>query len=121
MDKRTILAVALSFLVLLFWSRFTSKTQHIENKGFTTESSVLTQNEAKPIAIAQVEPETDITSLFNYEQENFTVIFIEPKAAIKEVIFKNHQVYKFALQEGFFLSDPSLCFQKESVTSDTVT
>ncbi len=121
MDKRTILAIALSLLVLLAWSAIAPKTQPIASKEVTTKTLVLEQGRAEPATYLQTEPKIPDSSLFDYNQTNFTITFIEPQAAIKEITFKNHQNYKFKLENGFLLSDPSLSFQKESATSDTIT
>ncbi|MCX5706613.1 MAG: hypothetical protein NTW13_02955, partial [Candidatus Omnitrophica bacterium] len=43
MDKRLILAISLSLLVLLSWSALVSKQQPLENKGVIAKEAILTQ------------------------------------------------------------------------------
>jgi YidC/Oxa1 family membrane protein insertase len=121
MEKRLILAIALSLLVLLTWSAWVSKTYHIENKEVTTKNLTSAQALTKeaPTFIPQQE-ELPAPSLFNYSQEKFEITFIEPQAAIKEVTFKDYQDYKLLLQYGFLLGDKTLNFKKESITPDSV-
>ena len=121
MEKRLILAIALSLLILLTWSAWVSKTYHIENKEVTTKDLTSAQVLTKetPTLIPQQE-QLPGPLLFNYSQEKFEITFIEPQAAIKEVIFKNYQDYKLLLQYGFLLGDKTLNFKKESITPDTV-
>jgi len=121
MEKRLILAIALSLLILLTWSAWVSKTYHIENKEVTTKNLIPAQNLAKEtLTFIPQSEELPAPLLFNYSQEKFAITFIEPQAAIKEVIFKNYQDYKLLLQYGFLLDDKTFNFKKESITSDTV-
>ena len=116
MEKRLILAIALSLLILLSWSVLISKFQPIENKEVkekTADSPILIPKQT-PISASQTEPAS--SSLITLTQKNFEIIFVEPQAAIKEVIFKSYQSYKFPLQSGFLLGDKNLVFKKESIT-----
>lgn len=121
MDKRLILAIAASLLVLLTWSAWVSKAHHIENKEVTTKgltsAPALIKEAPRPIL---QQKELNPASLFNYSQEKFEITFIEPQAAIKEVIFKDYQDYKLPLEYGFLLGDKGLNFKKERVTTDSV-
>ena len=81
MEKRLILAIALSLLVLLTWSALVSRPKEI----------VAIKSPAKQIAPPATVQELPPSSLFKYTQEKFELAFIEPLAAIKEVTFKMHQ------------------------------
>ena len=121
MEKRLIVAIALSLLVLLTWSLLAPKPQLPATKGVIAQPlapvSVVPQ-EPPNIKLAQ---ELPAASLFQYQQDKFTVNFIEPQGAIQEIIFKTHQDYKFLLNSGFLLVDNTLSFKKESSSSGGVT
>jgi len=121
MERRLILAIALSLLILLAWSALLPKQQYLANKEVTTKYTVTTQDIPQQIAAPAIVEEPSATSLFNYTQDNFEIIFIEPQAAIKEVIFKTYQHYKFPLKCGFLWEDKSLSFNKQSSSSEEVT
>jgi len=132
MEKRFVLAIALSLLILVTWSRFTAKMYPVENKEVATKgtspAALATASQAsalwpvpalsKQMTTPEIQPEA--ASLFKYSTDKFEVIFIEPLGAIKEVIFKTNQNYQFPLNYGLFIEDKSLSFKKESVSSNTV-
>ncbi|MCX5706612.1 MAG: membrane protein insertase YidC, partial [Candidatus Omnitrophica bacterium] len=60
-------------------------------------------------------------NIFNYQNDELEIEFIEPLAAIKAVKFKSYQNYSLPLKYALFLNDPSLTFKKESSTADSVT
>jgi len=121
MEKRLIVAIALSLLVLLTWSALVPKPHPIDNKEFTTKGIVTISTPPRQIASSAIEQEPSPASQFKYAQHKFEVTFIEPLAAIKEVTFKLHQDYKFPLKYGFMLDDKSLSFKTGSIASDAVT
>jgi YidC/Oxa1 family membrane protein insertase len=121
MEKRLILAIALSFLVLLSWSALIKKLYHIENKEITAEKSIpLPQETKEPASQDFLKPEISPPSLFNYSQDRLEITFIEPLAAIKEVTFKSHQDYKLVLKYGFLL-EGELLFKRENQAQNRVT
>jgi len=121
MEKRLILAITLSLLVLLSWSALVSKTYHIENREVATMHAVPVSKMTEPVASLPAKEQPPAPSFFKYGQQKFEITFIEPEGAIKEVIFKVHQGYKFTLKHGLLIKDKSLSFKKESVLADTVT
>ncbi len=123
MEKRLILAIALSLLILLSWSAFVSKIYHIENKEVTTTKTELPKAESSPnITPAEIaEQEIPPSSLSKFVGEKFTITFVDSAAAIKEVKFHNHQDYNFLLVNGFMLGDKALQFKRTSSSDDTVT
>jgi YidC/Oxa1 family membrane protein insertase len=121
MEKRLILAIALSLLVLLSWSAFVSKTYHIENKEVAVIKTPAESKLLEPPASLPSEQKLPPASLFKYVQKNFEVTFIEPRAAIKEVTFKNNISYTLPLQYGLLLGDNSLSFKRESSSAEGVT
>ena len=120
MEKRVILAIVLSMLVLMVWSSLVPKPQPIANKEVTKEIAPLETKTPAPIAQPVAEKEIPSSSLFELAQEKYAIKFIEPLAAIQEVIFKNHLSYKLPLQYGFLLGDKTLVFRKESSTPASV-
>jgi YidC/Oxa1 family membrane protein insertase len=112
MEKRLILAISLSVLFLLTWSNFVAKQHPIENKEVTVKNP-----QPEPLAI---QPLTIETATLVFEHNGLLIHFIESQAAIKEVIFKNYQNYKFPLQYGFWLGENSLNFKKQSVSENSI-
>lgn len=121
MEKRFILAIALSLLVLLSWSAFVSKGQHIDNKEVTnitpSSTNIPPPSTSSPELLKQEAPES---SSWQFTQEVFEIIFNESQASIKEVIFNDYRLYRFPLKYGFFLGDRTRVFQKERVEKGRV-
>lgn len=120
MDKRLILAIALSLLVLLSWSAWTAKFYPIDKKEVIEKTLPITPPPSPIISVLK-EPEPPVSSLIKHSTKNFEVTFIEPQASIKEIVFKNYQSYKFPLDHGFLISSLPFTFKKESSSSDSVT
>jgi len=127
MDKRIILFILLSLLILLSWSAFVTKPYSIDNKEVTQQISTISSPLASAPTSAQSIPsindiaETQNPVVFNFQQKNFEVVFDESKAAINEIIFKSYNSYKFPLKYGLLFGDKSLLFKKEKVSADSVT
>lgn len=125
MDKRIILFILLSLLILLSWSAFVTKPYSIDNKEVAQQTSTAIPSPV-PVATQSIpsandEAETPNTALFDFNQKNFSVVFDEPKAAIKEIVFKSYKSYKFPLKYGLLLGDKNLIFKKQNVLPDSVT
>jgi YidC/Oxa1 family membrane protein insertase len=122
MERRLILAIALALLVLLSWSALTSKFYPVD-KQIVTEKS---QQPARVMPTQEPgllgpEPEPPPSSLMTFSPDKLEIVFIEPQAAIKEVIFKDYGSYKFPLQYGFLLGEKNLVFKKEDLSDNQVT
>jgi len=120
MEKRLILAIALSLLILLSWSTWVSKTYHIENKEVIKEAPPAVLTALAQITQAAPEPEILPASFFPFAQEKYTITFSEPQAAIKEIIFQDYQSYKFPLEHGFRLTQNNWVFKQSRVSRDEV-
>ncbi len=121
MEKRLFLAIALALLVLLSWSAFVSKTYHLDNKEVALHER--TPSTLKTIQSPLIPTKTQkppSSSLFQFSQEKYDIVFTASQAAIKEVIFKSYQGYAFPLKYGFLLGDTNLLFEKEKVTPESV-
>ncbi|MDD4980447.1 MAG: membrane protein insertase YidC [Candidatus Omnitrophica bacterium] len=121
MDRRLILAIALSLLVLLSWSALVSKTYNIDNKGVTQNISA--PGAVKPVvveALALPKPDPITPTLLKFSQAKYDLIFNESQAAIQEVVFKSYQDYAFPIKYGLLSGDANLVFRKESITPQGV-
>jgi YidC/Oxa1 family membrane protein insertase len=119
MERRLFLAVVLAILVSLAWSSWVAKLYRIDNKAVTEKPLPVTPSPPVKILSPQLEPVTPALTLLSLPQEKFTLTFIEPQAAIKEVIFKDYQGDKFNLTQGLMLEMPGV-FQKEKLTDEAV-
>ena len=126
MEKRLILAIALSLLVLLTWSALTSKSYHIDNKEVIKKEAALEQPlpEPKP---RRVQPETPTVNFSEngktivFSTDKLTIDFDEPRAAIKEIIFKDYRSHRVPLKYGLALADPRFVFKNQSLTDKEAT
>lgn len=126
MERRLILAIALSLLVLLIWSALVPKPQPLYNKEVTQQApgaAVIAPPDIKPVGGTPnqgFKKELPPASLVKISQDKYEIIFIESQAAIKEVLFKTHQDYRFPLHFGFLLQDNDLLFHKENITPQSI-
>jgi len=120
MEKRLILAIALSLLVLLTWSTLVQKPQPIEVQDVRQTAVLPAQTPSLQPASQQPLPSSLPEKIINYSQDNLEVIFDEPRAAIKGLTFKNYNNYLFTLKYGLFLQDPTLIFKKDRVDKKSI-
>ncbi len=121
MEKRLLLAIGLSLLVLLSWSAMMPKTQTVGVKEVMTQvREIAPVQSAAPVAQA-VLPLASPESTLEYKQENLEAVFIEHWAAIKSVSFKNYKDALLPLSFGFGLNDKTLVFKKVNQTPDSLT
>jgi YidC/Oxa1 family membrane protein insertase len=122
MDKRLVLAMGLSLLVIISWSALMPKQQHIENQGVATKPSQLSPS-ATPVVASAPPPQIANTSIplkeFTIAREKYTLHFIEPWAAVKEIVFTSFrsQNAKLNLQNGLYIQTPGLEFRPGQCTS----
>lgn len=128
MEKRLILAVTLSIVVLFTWSAFVEKTGISPKTTLKKEENVISSSKASiPEQIKEEKttnngPREEIEPvLFKFSQNNVEFNFIESLGAIKEAIFKDYQNYKFSLTSGGSLGDENLSFQKQKVSGNKAT
>jgi len=120
MEKRLVLAIALSMLVLLTWSILVPKPQLIVNKEVTNNKVELLPGAAPvPATTNQVLGKAAIeTVIFKHEKQD--IVFIPSLAAVQEITFQNNLPHRFPLKIGF-LSNPGLLFKQQSITGDSIT
>jgi YidC/Oxa1 family membrane protein insertase len=119
MEKRTVIAIALSFLVIFFWSKFVYKPAPIETQVQPQTAAVTTAPlipSETDIAPSLAVPESE-TSENEYALPGAKIIVLQPGSAIKEVIFEKYQRTPFVLNEGLFIIDPSLSFVNKYTVS----
>ncbi len=85
MEKRLILAISLSILVMLAWSALMPKQQPLVAQKVTDQSPANVNDVVLPDTLPVIESDEPFLSL---EQENFKVLFSESLAGIHSVIFK---------------------------------
>jgi YidC/Oxa1 family membrane protein insertase len=120
MEKRLLLAIVLSLLVLLTWSAVTPKPQPIARQEVATK--VEKPDEPSPVLLSQAGPVENAApeKIIKFEQGSLEVFFNEPLAAIKEVRFKKYNNYSLFLGQGFYLKNLAGDFVKDQVTSDSI-
>jgi YidC/Oxa1 family membrane protein insertase len=110
MEKRIFLAFALSMGILLLWSNFVSK-QMPPPAPVTSRASGAVPIAAE-LALPVAEAPAAEPALSKIAQDRTEMVLVDTQGALKEVIFKAYQSYKFPLKYGFFLKDPQLNFTK---------
>jgi YidC/Oxa1 family membrane protein insertase len=127
MEKRTIVAIALSFLVILGWSAVVSKLRPPEKVAFkpvplSEPSQPVIAPSSAVSSFAPTSPGTTETPLIAFfsSQDKSEIIFTEQLAIIKDIVFKDYQNYNFSLKSGFLLADKNLQFKRQSSSSNSV-
>jgi len=121
MEKRLILAIGLSILIILSWSALAPKTQPIDNKAVISKGAPVFAPAAKesPLTPALTLPISS-SARFTFSDARQEVVFVEPQGAVQEVKFKGYQNYKFPLQYAFLCGAEDLAFAKTSASEAKV-
>ncbi|MDP2927920.1 MAG: membrane protein insertase YidC [Candidatus Omnitrophota bacterium] len=124
MEKRLVLAIALSLLVLLSWSALAPKPQLVDNKVvIANKSQLVTFQQEIPSTVmpsAIMPPSVDFaTETVKFTQDSREIIFNPIMAAIVEVVFKDGLEHRLPLKIGF-LTDGNLSFKQHRVTKDSI-
>ncbi len=125
MEKRLVLAIALSLLVLLSWSVLVPKPQLVDNKAVTTNNSQLSTIKSASLPIdSKLSTETLTQQAANetikFTQDSREIIFNPANASIQEINFKDKLSHILALKIGL-LTDGNLLFKLQGMTKDSVT
>jgi YidC/Oxa1 family membrane protein insertase len=124
MDKRLILALVFSFVVLFGWQAMLSKFYPTDKSAVTNQAPSSSPDEQKLAAQAPAteaalpEAQDQPEQLWSFEQDNFSIASDENLGAIKRVIFKNYQSYTFPLGAGLLLKN--FHFRKEYSSPEKV-
>jgi YidC/Oxa1 family membrane protein insertase len=121
MEKRLILAIVLSVIILLSWSAIMPRTQHLDSKEVIAQSPAIAPAPINQEKIVQVAPPEENLPTVMFEQDKIKVEFIESQAAIKEVFFKNYPKGVFLLKNGLAINGPSLNFKKVKSADNSIT
>ncbi|MDD5097869.1 MAG: YidC/Oxa1 family insertase periplasmic-domain containing protein, partial [Candidatus Omnitrophica bacterium] len=120
MEKRLVVAIALSLLILLTWSAFISKPQPVDNKQVTqVQSSASSSSVVAVPASLSSETTEPAKELVHFKQDTREIIFDVAKAAIVEIIFKANKEHRLPLTVGFY-SEGNGLFKVEKINQDSV-
>lgn len=117
MEKRLILAMTISLLILLLWSVLFPPSRQ------PAVPLASRQHQAQVVNLITPSPPTEElpSSEYKFSLEKREITFLEPQASIKEVIFKDYQDYKYPLKNAFLLQDKGLRFQRVGAAANKVT
>jgi YidC/Oxa1 family membrane protein insertase len=124
MEKRLVLAIALSLLVLLSWSVLAPKPQIVDNNIVMADkvsmATSLPQTSSAIITSVGIPSSTaTVRETVKFTQNNREIIFDPSLAAIVEVVFKNGPEHRLPLKIGL-LTGGDLTFKQQAVTKDSI-
>jgi YidC/Oxa1 family membrane protein insertase len=123
MEKRLILAIALSLLVLLTWSALAPKPQVVGSKGVIAQQSqppLLPASQTPVVAPAAMPPVAVIpTETLKFTQDNREIVFNPAAASIVEVIFKDGIEHRLPLIHGLF-TENNIVFKQFAKSQDSI-
>ncbi|MCX5694329.1 MAG: membrane protein insertase YidC [Candidatus Omnitrophica bacterium] len=124
MEKRLVLAIALSLLVLLSWSALVPKPQPIDKTAVTANNSAVAVAPKETSSITgsfvTISPAVDVVKeTVKFIQDDREINFNPVTASITEVVFKDGLEHRFPLKAGF-LTDPALIFKQSNITKDSI-
>jgi len=108
MEKRVLLALILSMLIIITWSVLVPRPTPLPPLPLRQPAHTEIVNISKPIA----------QQLVTLSTTQYEINFIESQAAIQDIVFKAYQSYRYNLQYGFSLDDPNLIFHREKGPAD---
>jgi YidC/Oxa1 family membrane protein insertase len=120
MEKRLILAISLSILVLIVWSAILPKSQVIENKEVNnsiTKVATPASSAASLGANTSTTPDFSTAPFNTIALDRMDITFLEPQAAIKKIKFPAYQSQELPLFYGFLTLDKNLVFHQEELTA----
>lgn len=117
MERRVILAITLSLLVILAWSGLISKLYPIAKQEVTQIQPQPILETKKSLTLEAKETTGEI-SLERINLNNQEFVFALPAAVLKEVLFKDYQDNKFSLQQGFGIKGNSLKFKIQKLGTE---
>lgn len=125
MEKRLLIAVVLSIVVLFAWSAIMPSKEPLK----TTSEEVHPEpqkNEASKtppslsVDLLGDQTATPAEKLVNFDTNGEEVVFYENMGAIKNTVFKKYNSYVFPLNYGFLLGDKGLGYKIAKVSSDSI-
>jgi len=123
MEKRLLLAIGLSLLILLSWSALAPKPQAIvqsaQNQVGIVQSEPKQVQEKAMISPSSI-PESN-QPLLQINRKDAEVFFDEQHAVINKTVFLGDRQHPFPLQFGFLTDDGSLKYVKINSTPESIT
>jgi len=120
MEKRLLVALALSFIVLAIWSNFSVKPKNPQNSQIYPQKTVISEKTSLEIP-ASFTPSISPSAFFETQQGKRKFVFAEPQGAIKEVIFSEYQSYVFPLKNSLLVGGNDLVFSRQVLSNNIVT
>ena len=117
MEKRLMLAMLLSMLVVLLWSASIPKPATAPSQAASTSTVVLP--EQKPVLPTLLQAEEESPTI-KWDTKDFSAAFIESSAAVKEVSFNNYHNDRLVLGAGFAIAPFSSGFKKQNSTENSI-
>jgi len=110
-EKRLLLALALSFLVVVTWTRFFNRPSLPQNPQDYPQQAIK-QPSALPLPEKTINSQVNPTD-FTFKDHQVDLIFVEPWGAIRQAVFQKYQDYKFALNRGILVGYPDMEFYRQ--------
>ena len=107
-EKRIILAMALSLMVVFLWSKFLPKTYLSEKKTVTTQTLQAIPAPVAPNIVVLSEPPESALQKLSFP--GVETVFVSSQATIKETLFQDYRLGKLILKSGFLLGSPEMVF-----------
>ena len=85
----------------------------VGNKGVTAITPVSPASPDKELPLPLLTSEPPPSALWQYSWDNRKITFLEPQAAIKDLVFSAFLSYKFPLQFGFGLGEKTQDFKRQ--------
>jgi YidC/Oxa1 family membrane protein insertase len=120
MEKRLLLALAFSFIILALWSNFAVKPKLQVNPQDSPQKAILVEQN-RPQNTPVVSPAAPSSTLFESRQGQRKFVFAEPQAIIKEVVFLGYQSYVFPLKNSLLIGEGGLVFTRQGLDNNSVT
>jgi hypothetical protein len=120
MQKRLLLALGLSFMVLFIWQRFMLPPQ-VKTALPAVEHAATFTPAAEPTTPvgSENQPETAKLAEYNLDTSLRQITVIDQQASVKQAIFKKYKEYSFPLANSLFMGD-GLVFNRQSTENKRV-
>ena len=114
MNQRLIIAVALSFLIMLLWAQMMKKFYPVDRQDVALkgQSSDLAPVVTEPVLEPAIKEE-----LITASTQNRELVFSLPSASLKMIKFLEFANDSFSLEQGFTLTNANLDFRPDKVNS----
>ncbi|MDP1853654.1 MAG: membrane protein insertase YidC [Candidatus Omnitrophota bacterium] len=121
MEKRTLLAIVLSVVVLFIYSTFASRMYPVANKEDTSKKTalVLLEKPVTPSADIALPQESTVDEYFQWETDKMKIFFANPGARISRVELKEHNT-SFFLEDLLVFNDEKTSDFKVERTKDAI-